>query len=278
MGRRTTAGPVAFLAVGVLWLGLSVGVRAHDRARPARPCRARPNCPMFPADNVWNTPDRGPAGRPAQRGLDGQHGRRAPPTSIPTSGRRATPPTPTACPTPWCRPSQPAGARHVPVRRRERSRAVPVQRRARRLRAASSPPATATPSWSTRPRAPSTSSTTRATARRARPPARAPSGTSTPTPCARPAGRRPTRPACRSCPGLAPLRRGAVGRHHPRHPHDGRGDGHLVPVAGPPRGGDVVQPEPAADGGPLPAEGRATTSRATRRRPRSSCAPCSSTA
>ena len=53
----------------------------------------------------------------------------------------------------------------------------------------------------------------------------------------------------------APLRRGAVGRHHPRHPHDGTGDRHLVPVAGPPRSGRVVRPEPPPDGGSLPAQG-----------------------
>ena len=52
------------------------------------------------------------------------------------------------------------------------------------------------------------------------------------------------------------LRRGAVGRHHPRHPDDGRRNRHLVPVARPPRGRDVVEPEPAADGRTLPAQGR----------------------
>ena len=56
-------------------------------------------------------------------------------------------------------------------------------------------------------------------------------------------------------PGSRALRRGAVGRHHPCHPDDGRGDGHVIPVAGPPRGGELVEPGPAADGGPLPAQG-----------------------
>ena len=52
------------------------------------------------------------------------------------------------------------------------------------------------------------------------------------------------------------LRRGAVGRHHPCHPDDGRVDRHLVHLAGPPRGGDVVQPGPPAHGCPVPAQGQ----------------------
>ena len=41
--------------------------------------------------------------------------------------------------------------------------------------------------------------------------------------------------------------------------------------------GVVVRPEPPAHGGPLPAQGRASTSRATHPRPRWCCAPCSTT-
>ena len=52
--------------------------------------------------------------------------------------------------------------------------------------------------------------------RRAGRPARAPSGTCAPTTCARTAGRRPTRPACRSCPGLVRYDEVAGGRDPPR--------------------------------------------------------------
>ncbi len=55
MRRRSTAGPVAFLAAAVMWLGLTVGV-GPTVASAGTPVPAAPNCPMFPADNVWNTP------------------------------------------------------------------------------------------------------------------------------------------------------------------------------------------------------------------------------
>jgi hypothetical protein len=40
---------------GVLWLGLVVGV-SPTVASAGTPVPGAPNCPMFPADNVWNTP------------------------------------------------------------------------------------------------------------------------------------------------------------------------------------------------------------------------------
>ena len=55
MRRRKTAGPVAFVAAGAMWLGLTVGL-APTTASAGTPVPGAPNCPMFPADNVWNTP------------------------------------------------------------------------------------------------------------------------------------------------------------------------------------------------------------------------------
>ncbi|HXN60270.1 MAG TPA: hypothetical protein VN886_07420, partial [Acidimicrobiales bacterium] len=53
--RHRTAGPVAFVAAGVMWLGLIIGL-APTTALAGTPVPGAPNCPMFPADNVWNTP------------------------------------------------------------------------------------------------------------------------------------------------------------------------------------------------------------------------------
>ena len=55
MRRRRIAGPVAFLASGVMWLGLVVGI-SPTTASAGTPVPGAPDCPMFPADNVWNTP------------------------------------------------------------------------------------------------------------------------------------------------------------------------------------------------------------------------------
>ena len=55
MRRQRIAGPVACIAVGVMWLGLIVGV-SPTTASAGTPVPGAPNCPMFPADNVWNTP------------------------------------------------------------------------------------------------------------------------------------------------------------------------------------------------------------------------------
>ncbi len=46
---------MAFVAVGMLWLGLTVGA-APPEASAGTPVPGAPNCPMFPSDNVWNTP------------------------------------------------------------------------------------------------------------------------------------------------------------------------------------------------------------------------------
>jgi hypothetical protein len=55
MRRRRIAKPVACMTAGVLWLGLTV-VMTSSAASAGTPVPGAPNCPMFPADNVWNTP------------------------------------------------------------------------------------------------------------------------------------------------------------------------------------------------------------------------------
>ena len=49
------SGPVAFVTAGVMWLGLTVAL-SPTPASAGTPLPGAPNCPMFPADNVWNTP------------------------------------------------------------------------------------------------------------------------------------------------------------------------------------------------------------------------------
>jgi hypothetical protein len=49
------ASPVAFVTAGVLWLGLTVAL-SPTTASAGTPLPGAPNCPMFPPDNVWNTP------------------------------------------------------------------------------------------------------------------------------------------------------------------------------------------------------------------------------
>ena len=46
---------VRFCDRGVMWLGLTVAV-SPTTASAGTPVPGAPNCPMFPADNVWNTP------------------------------------------------------------------------------------------------------------------------------------------------------------------------------------------------------------------------------
>jgi hypothetical protein len=53
--RHRMAGPAAFITAGVMWLGLTVGI-SPTPASAGTPVPGAPNCPMFPADNVWNTP------------------------------------------------------------------------------------------------------------------------------------------------------------------------------------------------------------------------------
>ena len=194
-----------------------------------------------------------PAGRPVQRGVAGLHAQRdhEPPSRLRALGR----------------PDQPlrhalhggaavasARARLLPVRRRERPGAVPLRCRH------------ADRGWSVgRRRPPRHHGEPRhvhplRALRRALQPVGLDRGFGgdleprlrRPAPGRVDVGRRgrPAHPA-----RAAPLRRGAVGRHHPRHPHDGPGDGHVVPVAGSPRSRRVVRPEPPSDGGSLPAPG-----------------------
>jgi len=44
------------VAAAVMGLGLGIGVATPDVASAGAPLPGAPNCPMFPADNVWNTP------------------------------------------------------------------------------------------------------------------------------------------------------------------------------------------------------------------------------
>jgi hypothetical protein len=53
--RHRIAGSVAFVTAGVMWLGLTVAV-SPTTASAGTPLPGAPNCPVFPADNVWNTP------------------------------------------------------------------------------------------------------------------------------------------------------------------------------------------------------------------------------
>ncbi|MGO9854011.1 MAG: hypothetical protein ACLPYY_03060 [Acidimicrobiales bacterium] len=55
MGRRQRGPVVALAAVGVMWLGLAI-CGAPGVASAGTPLPGAANCPMFPADNVWNTP------------------------------------------------------------------------------------------------------------------------------------------------------------------------------------------------------------------------------
>ena len=46
---------VAFVVTAMLWLGLTIG-GTPGVASAGTPLPGAPNCPIFPADNVWNTP------------------------------------------------------------------------------------------------------------------------------------------------------------------------------------------------------------------------------
>ena len=61
-------------------------------------------CPMFPADNVWNTDISATPGRPPQLPRGWPAWTAPPPTCTRTSGPRGTRRSPTGSPTPWCRP------------------------------------------------------------------------------------------------------------------------------------------------------------------------------
>ncbi len=55
MRRRNGRGAVAFAATATMWLGLTA-IGAPNVASAGAPLPGAPNCPIFPADNVWNTP------------------------------------------------------------------------------------------------------------------------------------------------------------------------------------------------------------------------------
>ena len=55
MRRQKTRSAAAFVATAMLWVGLTIG-GAPGAASAGTPVPGAPNCPMFPADNVWNTP------------------------------------------------------------------------------------------------------------------------------------------------------------------------------------------------------------------------------
>ncbi len=47
---------VLFVVMAMLWLGLTIGGGNSGVASAGTPLPGAPNCPIFPADNVWNTP------------------------------------------------------------------------------------------------------------------------------------------------------------------------------------------------------------------------------
>ena len=256
MRRRSTgrigriSAPVAFVTAGVMWLGLTVAL-SPTPASAGTPLPGAPNCPMFPADNVWNTPVANlPVNPQSAAWLASMD---AGTTNLhPDFGPSDDPSTLTPSPTPSCPPHSPTypSCSSIPTRAtRGRTRSV----RVRPLRAGNSrrgSPRHHGQSGHVHPRR----TRTRRRTHRVPLPDRARTGTS--TQCAAPGrmdigGRGgPTDP-----PRPRALRRGAVGRHHPRHQDDSRDNGHVIHLAGPPRGGGVVEPGPAAHGGPLPAQG-----------------------
>ena len=115
--RHRIAGPVAFMAAGVMWLGLAVAV-SPTTASAGTPVPGAPNCPMFPADNVWNTPIAGlpvnPNSAAWMASMD------AATTNLhPDFGPSGDPSNPYGMPYTVVVPVTARGARHVPVRRRE---------------------------------------------------------------------------------------------------------------------------------------------------------------
>ncbi|MGO8823713.1 MAG: hypothetical protein ACLQU9_00545 [Acidimicrobiales bacterium] len=56
MKRRQRGVAAAFVAATVMGLGIGASVARPGVASAGTPVPGAPNCPMFPADNVWNTP------------------------------------------------------------------------------------------------------------------------------------------------------------------------------------------------------------------------------
>ena len=122
--------PLAFLASALLCLGLAA-IGAPGAASAGTPVPGAPNCPIFPADNVWNTAIANlPVNPHSAQWLASMD---SPDHLHPTSS--VGDPSPTACPTPWCR--RPAFvAVTFQYAERERSRARTRSAPTRRSRAA----------------------------------------------------------------------------------------------------------------------------------------------
>ena len=178
--------------LGMLLAVSAAGLAAGATEPRAAPLPSAPACPMFPADNVWNQDVSAAAGG-RRLGHAAVTPSASPPACTPTSA--ATPAT--ASPSTPCRgtrsPREGAlrlrvesdqGPYPIPAQAQDRGRQRPphADRRPRPLhavRAVERPPHGAPAGG----------------------PAPARSGTSARTRCARTAGRAPTPPACRSCPG-----------------------------------------------------------------------------
>ena len=276
MGRRQRGAAAAFVAAGVMWLGLMLG-GAPGVASAGTPVPGAPNCPMFPADNVWNTAHRQPAGRPAQRGQWLASMNSATTNLHPDFGPSGDPVQPLrhalhrGAPRriPWCpsRSSTPDESDPGPYPFGADTPIEGGQQATRRPPRHHGQPGHVHPLRALR-RALQPVGLDRRLGGDLEPRLRRPA------PRRMDVGRR-GRPAD---PARAPaLRRGAVGCRHPRHPDDRRGDGHLVPVAGPPRGRDRRPTRTSRRWGHGSGSRPTSTSRATRPRRRWSCAPCSST-
>ena len=249
--RHRTAGPAAIVAAGVMWLGLAVAV-SPTTASAGTPVPGAPNCPMFPADNVWNTPIAGlPVNPNSTAWMSSMDAPRR--TSTPTSGPRATPPTPTACPTPWC-PRHSPSPHHLPVRRRERPGPYPfsADRRSRAAAVHRRPPRHHGQPGDLHPlralrRAVQRVGLDRRFGRHLEP------QLERPAPGRMDVGRR-GRPA-RSCPGSLrydEVQSGAI-THAIRMTAETTDTSYLWPAR---HEAGLVQPQPAAHGSPLPAQGQ----------------------
>ena len=132
-------GPRRWGLAAAAGVALAAGTPARPRRRAGTPVPGAGGCPMFPADNVWNTDISALPVRSPQRGLDGRRWRRPPPTSTPTSARRVIRPTPTACPSRSCAAGHPFVEHHLRLRGRERPRSLSRSAPTRPSRAAPAP-------------------------------------------------------------------------------------------------------------------------------------------
>ena len=216
------------LALVAAPLPASAGTPAARRARTAR-CSPPTTCGTPTSRRCRSTPT-APSGWPAWTA--------PPPTCTRTSGPRATPAPPTAFPYTVVSPSQPADERHLPVRHESDPGPYPFGPDTPIEGGAQSTgdrhALMVNPSTCTLYELYDAQYSAVGLDRGLR-------GDLEPQ-LERPAAqrldlgrrRRPADPA-----RAAALRRGAVGRHHPRHPHDGRVDGQRVHLAGPPCRGQL---------------------------------------